>query len=158
MADDAKIDSEIPAYAAVRNASLPRRLGAAFYDGIAVAALWFAATALILALVTRGKAVPPGNPLFMGYLAAVAMLYFVWSWRRAGQTLGMRAWGLQLVDAAGNPAGTGQLLGRFAVALVSWACLGLGFLWSLGRRDRCTWHDLATGTRLVRLQAKVRRR
>lgn len=147
-----------PAIDFARNASLPRRLGAAAYDAVAVAALWFAATALVLGVVTRGEAVPPGNPLFMLYLTAVAMIYFIWSWHAAGQTLGMRAWGIRVATLEGEPPGIGRLTARFVAALASWACLGMGFLWALTRRDRRTWHDLATGTVLLRTQANVRRR
>lgn len=145
-------------YAPVRPVSLVRRLGAAFYDAIAVLGLWFGATALVLGAVTRGAAVPPGNPYFMLYLTVVAMIYFVWSWRAAGQTLGMRAWGIRVAAPGGQTPRTAVLAARFLVALVSWACLGMGFLWALTRRDRRTWHDLATGTWLVRDQAKVRRK
>lgn len=133
-------------------------MGAALYDAIAVVALWFGATALVLATVTRGEAVPPGNPLYLLYLTVVAMIYFVWSWRAAGQTLGMRAWGIRITSDNGQAPGTGRLVARYFAALASWSCLGLGFLWALTRRDRGTWHDLLTGTRLVRSQAKVRRR
>jgi uncharacterized RDD family membrane protein YckC len=34
---------------------------------------------------------------------------------------------------------------------VSLAAAGLGFLWSLVDAERRTWHDLASGTVLVRL-------
>lgn len=141
-----------------RHVSLVRRLAAALYDTFALAAIWFAATALVLALVTRGEPVPPGSLPFTIYLAGVTMAYFVWSWRGAGQTLGMRAWGIRVIARRGGPPGTLRLAARFLVAALSWACLGLGFAWALFRRDRQTWHDLATGTRLVRVQAKVRRR
>lgn len=155
---DGKQSITRPAAGPANYASLPRRLAAAAYDGIAVAALWFATTALVLGLVTRGEAVPPGNPLFMLYLTAVAMIYFAWSWHAAGQTLGMRAWGIRVATLEGEPPGIGRLAARFVAALASWACLGLGFLWALTRRDRRTWHDLATGTILVRVHANVRRR
>lgn len=138
--------------------SLLRRLGAIVYDAIAVLALWFAATALVLGLVTRGEAVQPGNPFFMLYLTAVAMGYFIWSWRAGGQTLGMRAWGIRMVMPHGRTPGTARLAARCLLALASWACLGMGFFWALTRHDRSTWHDLATATYLVRTQAKVRRR
>lgn len=147
-----------PTSGAHHHASLARRLGAAVYDAFAVVALWFAATALVLGLVTRGEAVPPGSLPFMLYLTVVAMAYFVWSWRAAGQTLGMRAWGIRVTRQDGRPPGTARLAARFLAAAASWGCLGLGFLWALSRRDRQTWHDLATGTRLIRAQAKVRRR
>lgn len=138
------------AYPSVRYSSLPRRAAAMFYDIIAVAALWFGATALLLALITGGEAIPPGNPMYALYLASVATAYFVVSWRMAGQTLGMRAWRLRLVGDHGESPRTGRLIARAVLGAVSLACLGLGFLWALGRPDRRTWHDLATGTRLER--------
>lgn len=133
-----------------RPASFPRRLGALFYDLMAVAALWFGATAVLLALVTGGEAIPPGSLYYPLILAAVALAYFIVSWRRAGQTLGMRAWRLALVSDAGGRPGVGLLLVRTGMGLVSLSCLGLGFFWALGRADRRTWHDLASGTHLER--------
>ena len=38
---------------------------------------------------------------------------------------------------------------RFVAALLSWAAVGLGFLWQLWDRDRLTWHDRISGTRIV---------
>ena len=37
---------------------------------------------------------------------------------------------------------------RFFFALLSWAPLGLGFLWQLWDRDKLAWHDRISGTRL----------
>jgi uncharacterized RDD family membrane protein YckC len=41
---------------------------------------------------------------------------------------------------------------RFAVAFVSLAALGLGFLWCLLDSERRAWHDIVAGTLLVRLE------
>ena len=130
-------------------ASLPRRLGAALYDAMVLLALWFLATALVLPL-NGGRAIPPGNPWFCAYLGGWALAYFCGSWIRGGQTLGMRAWGIRVTNAHGAGARPGQLLLRFAVALFSWLALGMGYWWALARRDRRCWHDLASGTWLVR--------
>jgi uncharacterized RDD family membrane protein YckC len=78
--------------------------------------------------------------------------YFGLSWRRGGQTIGMRAWRLRLV-AVGGPArtpGWGALVVRYGVAALSLAAFGLGFLWSLFDRERRTWHDIASRTRVLR--------
>jgi uncharacterized RDD family membrane protein YckC len=82
--------------------------------------------------------------------------YFGLSWRRGGQTLGMRAWRLRLQRAGGGIPGWGALGLRYGVALVSLGAFGLGFLWSLVDRERRTWHDLASGTVLVRVPKPAR--
>ena len=73
------------------------------------------------------------------------------SWRYGGQTLGMRPWRLKVLAADGRIAPPRTLALRYAVATLSLAAAGLGFLWSLVDRERRTWHDLASGTVLVRL-------
>ena len=124
------------------------------YDVLPVASLWFATAALGL-LLRGGEPVTPNTPAAWVELAAMLLAsfgYFGLSWRRGGQTLGMRAWRMRLVceDGAAAP-GWGALALRFVVAGVSLAAFGLGFLWSLVDRERRTWHDLASGTVLVRL-------
>jgi uncharacterized RDD family membrane protein YckC len=62
----------------------------------------------------------------------------------------MRPWRLRVVADDGGRASTRALWLRFAVATLSLAPGGLGFLWSLIDRERRTWHDIASRTRLVR--------
>lgn len=135
-------------------ATLPWRVLAMLYDVLPVAALWFATAALGL-LLRGGEPVTPNTPVAWVEFAAMLLAsfgYFGLSWRRGGQTLGMRAWRMRLVRADGVAApGWGMLALRFVVTGVSLAAFGLGFLWSLVDRDRRTWHDLASGTALVRL-------
>jgi len=86
--------------------------------------------------------------------------YAVYSWRRGGQTLGMRPWRIRVVAAAG-PAGPAEadlapvparaLWIRYAVGTLSLLAGGLGFWWAWFDRERRTWHDRASGTRLVRV-------
>ena len=86
---------------------------------------------------------------------AVTGLYATASWRRGGQTLGMRPWRLRVV-AQGDAAPTrGALWRRYAVATLSLLAGGLGFWWAWIDRDRLTWHDRAAGTRVVRLPKGV---
>lgn len=134
-------------------AALPWRLLAAVYDALPVLALWMLASAIVLVL--HGN--QPFAPWSAGQLALWLLcwlltgLYAVLSWRRGGQTLGMRPWRLRVVDASGGLASLRALWLRYAVATLSLAAGGLGFLWSLLDRERRTWHDIASGTRLVRL-------
>lgn len=82
---------------------------------------------------------------------AIAGLYATMSWRRGGQTLGMRPWRLHLRGLDGQPPGWGALWRRYAMGTLSLAIGGLGFWWAWVDRDRLTWHDRCSGTKLVRL-------
>ncbi len=44
-----------------------------------------------------------------------------------------------------------QALLRFMIAIASWLCLGLGFLWMLWDKDKRTWHDRYSESQVVRL-------
>lgn len=130
------------------HAGLIRRLAAILYDSLLLLAVLFIATALILPL-TGGEAVRAGHPLFMTYIFLVAFFFYAWFWTHGGQTLGMRAWRLRVVRYDGGPISLWQALLRYLVAFVSWGALGLGFLWSLVDREKLTWHDRYSQTKLV---------
>lgn len=136
-------------------AALPWRLLAALYDLLPAAALWFACAALLL-LLRGGTPAAPGSPAAWLTLAVMLLAgfgYFGLSWRRGGQTLGMRAWRLRLVDARGVAPAWPALVVRYVIAGVSLAAFGLGFLWSLVDGERRSWHDIASGTVVLRLPA-----
>ncbi|MBS0570575.1 MAG: RDD family protein [Proteobacteria bacterium] len=135
-------------------APLRLRLAAAAYDLLPLIGLWFVAAVLALA-VTGGKLdthTPAGKLLVRGFVLALSAAYFVVSWSRGGQTLGMRAWRLRLVDTDGQRVRGSRSGLRFIVALVSLAAFGAGFWWALVDAQGRTWHDLAARTRVLRLQ------
>jgi uncharacterized RDD family membrane protein YckC len=127
---------------------LPRRFAAILYDTLSLFAIYFFATWLLVALA--GGAFAPGHPLLRALLFALGCLFFAGFWTRGGQTLGMKSWHIRLVGADGGPVGWGPALLRCLAALLSWACLGAGFWLALLDRDRRTWHDRLSATRLVR--------
>jgi uncharacterized RDD family membrane protein YckC len=135
------------------------RLLALFYDLWPVAALWMLASgAFTLGFALSGHAtrenIAPFSALqWLLWLTCwlITAAYAVLSWRRGGQTLGMRPWRLRVVAASGGAPSPKALLVRFAVGTVSLLLGGLGFWWAWVDRDRLTWHDRASGTRLVRL-------
>ncbi|MDX1656441.1 MAG: RDD family protein [Candidatus Competibacteraceae bacterium] len=130
-------------------AGLLRRLGAILYDTLLLAALWMIATAPLL-LLTRGAAIGGAYIWpFRAYLLLLSFLFFGWFWTHGGQTLGMRAWKLQLTDSRGGSVDWQQSLIRFLAAMVSWLALGLGFAWVLMDREKRAWHDHLSNTRLV---------
>ncbi len=135
------------------------RLLALFYDFWPVMAMWLAVAIpfVLIDVAITGNVrhnIAPYSPLWWLQWACcwgVAGAYATFSWRRGGQTLGMRPWRLQLVDLSGNVPGTRALWRRYAIATVSLLPAGLGFWWAWIDRDRLTWHDRASGTRLRRL-------
>ncbi len=141
----------------LRTTAAPAHLGwrliAAIYDLFPLLALWFFAT--IGAVLLTGGALDVhrlGHKLLVQALVlGASAAYFIVSWMRGGQTVGMKPWRLRVVGADGDSIGFRRALLRFAVALVSLAALGLGFIWCLVDRERRAWHDIVAGTLLVRL-------
>lgn len=85
------------------------------------------------------------------WLLALAAAYFVVSWVKVGQTIGMRAWKLKLVLEDGGRVDTRVAVLRFLLALVSLAVAGCGFWYALFDPEKRAWHDKLCGTRMVRL-------
>lgn len=135
------------------------RLLALFYDLWPVLALWmlvavpFVVVDALVAGDQRHNIAPFSAAGWLLWLACwvVTGLYATVSWRRGGQTLGMRPWRLRLVaEDGGSPAAWPKLWLRFAVGTLSLALVGLGLWWAWFDRDRLAWHDRASGTRLRR--------
>ncbi|MBK7025323.1 MAG: RDD family protein [Sulfuritalea sp.] len=75
--------------------------------------------------------------------------YFVWYWRRGGQTLAMQTWRIRLSTPSGAEPSMTQLALRYFLAWPSVICLGSGLFWAFFDRDRQYLHDRLAGTRLV---------
>jgi uncharacterized RDD family membrane protein YckC len=151
------------------SATLGRRLGAGLYDGILLFAVYILAG---LAVSHWTNAEP--SFLYHLYLWLVGFAYFAWPWTRHGQTLGMRTWRLYFVDDAGLKMRWWQALLRYIALCLLWFCLALGvyatwievnlflsatawlcfgfsLLWALVDKQKRTWQDIASKTRLIRL-------
>jgi len=63
----------------------------------------------------------------------------------------MRPWRLKVLAADGRPATLRALCLRYIIATLSVLALGIGMLWSVFDDERRCWHDMAAGTRFVRL-------
>lgn len=137
-------------------ASLWLRFAAAIYDLFPLIGLWMLTAALAL-LVAHGS-IDPAHPTLAWRLGlriallAVTGTYFAISWARGGQTIGMRAWRLRVVDASGVALSRPRCVLRFLVACVSLGAFALGFLWCLVDARKRAWHDIAAGSVLVRLE------
>jgi len=92
-----------------------------------------------------------GDPLLSTLLVLVLFGFFATFWTRAGQTLGMQVWGIRVQNSDGSAISLWQALLRFMVAMASWLCLGLGFVWVLIDRRKRSWHDIYSASQIVRL-------
>ena len=115
-------------------AGLMRRLGALFYDGLIVIAIEMIAAGVVIAILHALMALsifdpapymdvsdyltrhPIWGPAYTFYLAAVWVYFFVFFWTKAGQTLGMRAWKLQIRNQDGGAISVTQALIRIATS------------------------------------------
>jgi len=157
-------------------ASLPcplwRRLAALVYDLLIVVAIMLVANMIGLAL-TGGHLLDEHQHLrawwFPFFEAACVGGYFVASWRRGGQTVGMRPWHIRVTAKDGGRASVHRLLLRLLVAALplllfglspaiglrhaGWAVLAAWALWfgaALLDPRRRALHDMVAGTELRR--------
>jgi uncharacterized RDD family membrane protein YckC len=132
-------------------APLWRRLASALYDGLVLVAIWMVVVMAELFLLQGVAGLPASKPLLRALLLTAAALFFGYSWTHGGQTLGMRAWRLQLRRADGQPIRWPTALARFAFAWLAWLPLGLGVLWCAIDPRKRAWHDALSGTEVVLL-------
>ncbi|WP_438282904.1 RDD family protein [Pseudomonas alabamensis] len=143
-------------------AGLGVRLAAMAYDGLLCIALLVVTAGLytLARMAILGEArlralseagALDGDPWLRLVLLGVLFGFFALFWMRGGQTLGMQVWRVRVQDEAGGALSLRQAAVRFVVAVVSWGCLGLGVAWALRDGQRRCWHDLCSGSRLVRL-------
>ncbi|MBR9788264.1 MAG: RDD family protein [Vibrionaceae bacterium] len=144
-------------------AGLFRRLAALVYDSLIVLAIEMMAAGVVMAIVfalnaagllSYGEYVdaadmlskhPVISPIFTLYLAVVWIYFFVFFWTRAGQTLGMRAWKLQVRNAAdGAPITVTQALIRIATSGFGLANLTVPF-----DPQKRGFHDIWAKTKVV---------
>lgn len=152
-ASDAPVQDPALPPPATQPAALPRRLAAMVYDGLLVLALLMIATACFLPF-TGGKAVtwgafPALTLLYWCVLALVLVGYFGVAWTRGGQTLGMASWRLRVQRVDGALLTWADSVRRIGASVLSWLPAGLGWLWCLFDRERRTWHDVLSRTRVV---------
>ncbi len=132
----------------MQNSGLLRRIAAILYDTSLVAAVLFIVTVPFIA-IRGGEPVEAGNFLYQATMFLVSYVFFVGFWVRKGRTLGMQSWGLQLQTIDGKIPSMRAATIRFLAAILSWIPIGLGFAWQLWDKDKLTWHDRISGTRLV---------
>ncbi|MDA1372462.1 MAG: RDD family protein [Proteobacteria bacterium] len=137
-----------------------RRLAALLYDGFLVAAIWMVLGFTLQLFVGpdtnqlvdgRVQTNPElGNILFVLMVASCAGFY-VYFWTRSGQTLGMIAWRIKVVNLKGYPLNPIQALLRFIAAWPAFFMLGLGYLSMYLDPNGDAMHDKLSSSKVVLL-------
>jgi len=125
---------------------LMRRLAAILYDALLITALWMMMGGLLM-FINNNQIIE--SPLLPFLLPVLIFAFFTKFWMSNGQTLGMQTWKIKLVSIDESAVSLKQSSIRLMGAAVSWACLGLGYWWAIFDKDRLTWHDRWSNTRLV---------
>lgn len=143
---------------ALAPAALWKRFFAIIYDTLIYMALAMAYAAFVLFIKVQIGDVPAeGERATLGTIGFIGLVVFLSSfcsfcWRaRGGQTLGMKAWRLILVDEQGQRPSWGQCYLRCLLAPLMLAVGGLGYLYALIDKDSRTLHDIFSKTRMLQL-------
>jgi len=135
-------------------AGFSKRLMALIYDALLVVAILLLAAVLATTFVANVfpgyQQQHPGDlvkqPLYLLYLLSWWYGYFAYSWRRGGQTLGMKAWRLKLVNRLPGTLTHWQMLARFFAALC-----GVGLLLALLHKQKASVQDIVSNTAVEQL-------
>ena len=138
------------------SAGFGRRVAALLYDAVLLAALLVVFTSGAVFL-NHGAAVEPKTAGAWVYLYDAGLIgiiagYYLLNWTRSGQTLGMRAWHLRAVTAAGKPLPLKAAALRFVCGALAWAPAALGVLWLYFDPEHLALHDRLSNTRVVHLE------
>lgn len=133
------------------------------YDGLLILALLFMAgflnlfiqlhifgNAQLMAMTEQGYNL--GGPLFYSSLLVLVYGFFGFFWTRSGQTLGMQAWRIKVVTADNQLITPGQSMIRFVTAIPALSLGGIGLLWALIDRQKRSWQDIASSSRIILLE------
>ena len=92
-----------------------------------------------------------GSPPFYAVLFITIYGFFGLCWTRSGQTLGMQAWRVCVLNKYHQPISPRQSLIRFIVAIPSLCLFGLGVFWMWFDKDHRSWQDKASSSVTVLL-------
>ena len=127
------------------NVSLLRRLGAVFYDICLAFSLIFFVGIVVNAFIGE-----IGDAFFYLITLPGVYLYFVISWVKGRQTIGMKAWKFQVVQHNLKNITYQQAFIRSSLGFISFMLFGLGFIYQLFNKDKLLWHDKISNTLLTK--------
>lgn len=154
-------DNSLSPTSEIRPAPLFRRLMAILYDGFLLLGICFAFGVLVLTIrrilghdTMMAQGVLGQTITLLGMWASCAFFY-VWCWRRSGQTLGMKSWRLKVQSPEGHTPSWQSCWLRCLLAPLSLATCGIGYLWCLVDKQGDCLHDKWSGTQTL-LMPKIK--
>tara|TARA_B100001167_G_C16766093_1_gene304262 strand:- start:1378 stop:1806 length:429 start_codon:yes stop_codon:yes gene_type:complete len=136
----------------METAGFIRRILALIYDSLAVLGIILS---LSLFLVwSSGGYGEPGTLISYIQISIIFFsgpIFYSYFWiNNNGQTIGMQAWKIRLVTSKELPLTLRQSFIRCLVSVLSALFLGLGYLWILINKEKLSWADIATNTKIVK--------
>lgn len=158
----------------MKNAGFIKRILVIIYDGLLLAGVVLVAYVPVYGLLQVLPSTWSNGLLGMAvksaYLVLITFAFYGWFWTNGGQTLGMRAWHLYLINPQGKFPTWQVAALRYVTACCSWGlvaglfylanvklwyvAIGLGFSWMLLNPSRLAWHDVLSNTRIVYVPPK----
>jgi uncharacterized RDD family membrane protein YckC len=143
---------------ALELASIGRRFGALWIDGMLTGAVSMAILIPVIGLAAAGQAYTGSEDagaaavlLVYPVLIALPFVYDAVMVQMRGQTLGKMAVGIKVVTPSGEDVSPGQAWGRAGARTVLNFCVAIDYLPALGTRERTCIHDMLARTRVIRL-------
>lgn len=134
-------------------ASLLKRCAALIYDAFIIFSLLMILTAIALCC-TRGQSLKPYQGYFLIYLFVGIGLFLSWFWCKRGQTLGMLAWKIQVLDKNYRPLTWRKAFVRYILSFLNYCLCGIGLLWCLIDKEKQSLHDQLAGTKVISTHIK----
>ncbi|HET8708440.1 MAG TPA: RDD family protein [Pseudomonadales bacterium] len=138
------------------SAGLGRRLAALVYDGLLLAAVYMVIGAIWVAIFQALLGHQPESGLprqltLFPLLVLVTYGYYGWCWKRTGQTLGMKTWGIRVetIDLPPQMLDWGRTLRRMVAGALNWLIFGTGYLLLYFNDEKLTLVDQLSSTRVV---------
>ena len=129
-----------------------KRVLALVYDSLLIGAIVLVLS-LLLVFVNGGY---PESGSFVSFIQFFILVFagpnfYSYFWlANKGQTTGMQAWKIQLVTIDETELNIKKTLLRCLISTISFACLGMGYLWILYDKDNLSWSDILTKTKVIK--------
>ena len=136
----------------MQSAGFLKRILALVYDSLLIAAIVLVLS-LLLVLVNGGY---PESGSFVSFiqffiLVFTGPIFYSYFWIvNKGQTTGMQAWKIKLVTMDETELNIKKTMLRCLISTISFAFIGLGYLWILYDKEDLSWSDKLTKTKVIK--------